>query len=346
MSLIAKIQYEQVIMTIISLIKMGAKRCIHKQNTHTNVDGNTNIYERSARWVITWNNCPDNWKEIIKSNEELMQNIKFFIGEVEFAPSTGTKHVQGYFRLNGKHYRSTIRKWFPGVFFDIAKGSELDNIKYCTKTKKDILQIGEAYSSARVSIEKESKTIEMLDDVLKMDINEFEAKWPYECFHHYQKLMAYKLRHQKQQNVWNGDLKMKNYWLWGPAGTGKSKWARKHAPLNRIFKKNLNKWWDGFDEGEWDIVVIDEMNESKAVLADQIKDWGDRYPFKGEVKGAAINIDPGTYIMIITANFSIEQCFSKQQDIDAIKRRFKEVYIKDNNDIFLNTILDLSILSK
>ena len=158
--------------------------------------------------------------------------------------------------------------------------------------------------------------------------------------------MAYKLRHQKQQNVWNGDLKMKNYWLWGPAGTGKSKWARKHAPLNRIFKKNLNKWWDGFDEGEWDIVVIDEMNESKAVLADQIKDWGDRYPFKGEVKGAAINIDPGTYIMIITANFSIEQCFTKQQDIDAIKRRFKEVYIKDNNDIFLNTILDLSILSK
>ena len=68
--------------------------------------------------------------------------------------------------------------------------------------------------------------------------------------------------------------------------------------------------------------------------------------FKGEVKGAAINIDPGTYIMIITANFSIEQCFTKQQDIDAIKRRFKEVYIKDNNDIFLNTILDLSILSK
>lgn len=35
-----------------------------------------------------------------------------------------------------------------------------------------------------------------------------------------------------------------------------------------------------------------------------------------------------------------------QQDIEAIKRRFKEVYIKDNNDIFLNTLLDLSILNK
>ena len=46
------------------------------------------------------------------------------------------------------------------------------------------------------------------------------------------------------------------------------------------------------------------------------------------------------------ANYPIEECFEKEEDKKAIKRRFREVNIKDKNDIFLKTLLDKSILSK
>ena len=91
---------------------------------------------------------------------------------------------------------------------------------------------------------------------------------------------------------------------------------------------------------------MDEMNPSKGVLVDKLKDWGDRYPFKGEIKGAATDINPGTFFLIITANYSIDECFEKEEDKKAIQRRFREVNIKDKNDIFLKTLLDKSILSK
>lgn len=54
----------------------------------------------------------------------------------------------------------------------------------------------------------------------------------------------------------------------------------------------------------------------------------------------------GTYIMIITSNYSIEQCFANQEDQDAIKRRFREAYIENANSLFLQTKINLKILNK
>lgn len=326
---------------------MGAKRSIKKSNTRTNVDATVNLYERSSRWVITMCNPEENWQQTISNNKELVQNTNFFIGEIEYAPSTGMRHLQAYIRFKSKQYRNKVKKWFPNSYIEIAKGSELSNIKYCSKTKKELFQIGDPYTICVQNLDKEEKVKEMLEDLLKLDFEEFEAKWPYQAFHNYGKLMEYKLRHQINVKIWDGLLKEKNVWIWGPAGTGKSRWARQQAKdLNQIYKKNLNKWWDGFRIKEHCVVIMDEMNPNKSVLVDQLKDWGDRYPFTAEVKGSSIQIDPGTYILIITSNYSIEQCFANQEDQEAIKRRFREAYVENANSLFLQTKINLEILNK
>lgn len=324
---------------------MGAKRAIHKRASKINVDPSISNYQ-CRRYVFTSFDVTDDWKNKLIASDEFKDKIAYLVAELEYCPSTQRKHNQGYVRLKNKEWRNTIKKYLPNCYLEKAMGSEIQNIKYCTKDNIDVFKYGVAFKTAETSLNKEEKTIQMLKDILEMSEAEFEAKYPYQYFHHYNKLMAYKLRHQKLKEIWNGDLRDKNYWIWGEAGTGKSKWARRQAPLQRIFKKNLNKWWDGFVEGDYDVVVMDEMNPSKGVLVDQLKDWGDRYPFKGEIKGAATDIDPGTFFLIITANYPIEECFEKEEDKKAIKRRFREVNIKDKNDIFLKTLLDKSILSK
>ncbi|KAH0792676.1 replicase [Histomonas meleagridis] len=310
---------------------MGAKRCIKKNNVRINVDGDRSISQinpRACRWVGTLNNPPEDWQIVLKNvSEEL--NIKYLIAEKEFAPSTGTPHIQFYFRLSSKLHKNTITSKLHGCFIDIARGSEVSNYKYCTKTGVEILEIGSPIGAIENERNKIEKTREMLNDVITMPWIEFEAKWPYQAFHHYNKLNEYKLRHEKTENVWNGNLKSKNKWIYGPPGTGKSRWARQQATnLNKVYKKNLNKWWDGFHNDEAEVVVLDEMNPNKSVLVDQLKDWGDRYPFQGEVKGSAMTLDPGRWFLIVTSNFSIEQCFPNSEDQEAIKRRFDEVEIK------------------
>jgi hypothetical protein len=60
-------------------------------------------------------------------------------------------------------------------------------------------------------------------------------------------------------------------------------------------------------------------------LAAELKNWGDGYPFLGGVKGSTTLVDPGTFTLIVRSNYSIEQCFAREQDRAAMRWRFWEM---------------------
>jgi hypothetical protein len=90
---------------------------------------------------------------------------------------------------------------------------------------------------------------------------------------------------------WGGDLKTKNYWIWGKPGTGKSKWAHEQRP-KASYSKPINKWWDGFSH-RIEVVIIDDWDPSKKMLASHLKVWADRDEITAEVKGGSVMIWPG-----------------------------------------------------
>lgn len=84
----------------------------------------------------------------------------------------------------------------------------------------------------------------------------------------------------------------------------------------------MNKWWDGYKPGQ--TVIIDEWDpEVSKYLASHLKRWADHHPFCAEVKGGTRVLRPPK--LIITSNYTIEECFQEARDREPLMRRFTQV---------------------
>lgn len=117
--------------------------------------------------------------------------------------------------------------------------------------------------------------------------------------------------------ILNGDLQ--NLWLCGEAGSGKTKYVWDNFP--DLYVKPINKWWNGYHGQE--NVLIDDWDPSKNMLIYYLKIWADRYPFPAEIKGSSMMARPKR--IIVTSNYTIEQCCPNPEDIPALRRRFKVI---------------------
>ena len=287
---------------------------------------------RGTRWFITMNNY--NEEVINKIRSQVFKDIcKYYILGFEEAPTTNTKHFHLYIRLKQKMYRNSLKKLLPNCVIEIAKGGEQSCFEYCSKEGK-FEEFGQRLKYIDEWISKKQKLLQMLDDLMKLQWQDFEAKYTHEAFTLNKKLQDWKFSHQKLTGPWGGELQKKNIWIYGEPGCGKSRWAHQQASEAKIYLKNVNKWWDGYNHGTTQLVIIEDFPvDNKEWLINILKIWSDRYPFNGEVKGGTVRVTPGKWILIVTSNHSIEEVFvnCQEQDVKAIKRRFTEVHMKNGN---------------
>lgn len=84
-------------------------------------------------WCFTNNkiaSVEEGCKAIISTKNE---KIRFVEWQVEKAPSTGKLHQQGWLQLFQRITETGIRKMYPGIHFEAAKGSIEAQQNYCTK---------------------------------------------------------------------------------------------------------------------------------------------------------------------------------------------------------------------
>lgn len=292
----------------------------------------------AKRWCLTINNPTEMDIELIKTREVPGPVWNYIVAELEHTgEGEGTPHVQMYCEMVSKCRLKFFKNTWPTAHCEIAKGGRVENILYCTKEatagRPENLIVGnieDAYykdASHRVA---DIKATQLLFDMRNMTETEFEAAHPTYYLNHQERVQ--KFRHEaltKVQNTYNGNLKSKNLWIWGPAGVGKSRLARTSIDMNLVYEKPLNKWWDGFDQDSIKRVIIEDWPDKDNggnMLSQHLKIWADRYAFTAEVKGSAKRISP-KYNLVITSNYSIEECFSNDRDIDAIIRRFTSFHM-------------------
>lgn len=302
---------------------------------------------RARRWCFTLNNYEEhgweNWQQKLVEQFELL--VEYLVCEEEVGEQ-GTSHLQGYIKFRNQMRFTTLQQKFNGAaHLEVARGTDEDNRNYCTKDNGNIFEIGKPNER---TICKKNDWKKLVDDYCSMDFTLFRVRYPKESLIYLNKLqqMASVLKESEGYTEWNGDLTTKNYWIYGPPRTGKTKWARSQS--TNLYHKLYSKWWKS-NMGHPDLIIIEDFpcfQQTNGALGQHIKLWADRYTFTAEYKGGHTLIHPKDYILIVTSNYSIDECFSPG-DVEAIKSRFKEVMILEKNDIFFHTKLDIpKILGK
>ena len=107
---------------------------------------------QSNAWVFTINNYTD---EDLKRLDYIKRNSAFWVWGKEEAPTTGTRHIQGYIEFNQRRRRGAVSKELPRAYLEPAKGGFIENILYCTKEGEWECLEPELGKAARLSREKE-----------------------------------------------------------------------------------------------------------------------------------------------------------------------------------------------
>lgn len=123
-----------------------------------------------------------------------------------------------------------------------------------------------------------------------------------------------------------------NFWIGGPPGSGKSWEAHFTWPEHLIYKKNLTRWWDRYDNQP--IVIIEDVDAYNVEFTRDFKIWMDVYVFSVEKKNLGeFPIRPK--VLIVTSNYTIDQIWHKDEmSRVAINRRF-ESFWKTNRDVLV-----------
>lgn len=276
---------------------------------------------RSRAWCFTYNNYDD---AALERCRNLCGAAVYGIIGKETAAS-GTPHLQGYvYFSSAKSFRS-MRQVLASAHIERAGGSPEQNRTYCSKDgdfqewgtlpqqgrRSDLISFREAIASS----ETPPTTEQLLEEHTKI-------------FATHPRFMRQVIDHYHPPKVIDGNLS--NMWIYGPPSSGKSShlYATARADSLEVYVKNANKWFDGY--ADQPCVLIDDLPRDFSHLVYYIKIWADRYPFRGEIKGASRTMRPAR--IWITSNHAPWDCESLTgADLDAILTRFR-VYFKSDID--------------
>ena len=79
-------------------------------------------------FIFVWNNYTDEDVELFKNLDARFKCVGF-----ETAPTTGTRHMQGYVYFKNQRHLNSIRTQFPLAHWEPAAADTLRNVLYCKK---------------------------------------------------------------------------------------------------------------------------------------------------------------------------------------------------------------------
>lgn len=261
--------------------------------------------------VFTLNNYTNENETFIQRWIQI--NARYGIYGREIAPTTGTKHLQGYMEM-GKTVRfSKLIKELPkGIHIEQRKGSAEQAAEYC---KKD----GDFWEWGTKGVETQGKRTD-LDRVRQVAIE--KGLRDVTCFASHQEIKV-----AESFLVWNEpgrDWKPTVLWFYGATGLGKSRrarWILQHEyghPVSDIYtKSDGSKWWPGYDAHG--AVIIDDFRPSWWPITEMLS-LLDRYEKRVEFKGGYRQFRPRT--IVVTSCLAPKECYeSTGEAVQQLVRR-------------------------
>lgn len=262
---------------------------------------------RLRHFVFTLNNYSAEEEEAVKSFDCSYMVYGHEIGKKRHVP-----HLQGYIELAKQMSFSTIKAKFPRMWIQSRRGTPQQASDYCKKDA-DFFEKGE--------ISRQGKRTDLdafVDGVIaKRPCREELFRSKQYMIHPRFTMEVVDYFHPPQPVA-----VLDNYWFHGPTGSGKSTRALKLYPDHYL--KDINKWWDGYHDEE--TVIIEEWSPESYMLLQHLKRWADHHVFRAEIKGGCRVIRPRR--IVVTSNYTIEECAPRQQDLLPLLRRFQQVLVE------------------
>lgn len=280
---------------------------------------------RSRVYVFTHNKATPN-VDHDRLCQEHDPNIVYF-GKGDEVGSNGNRHWQGMICLANAMTISAIVKrypWLQGAHFEQKRGTFAQARNYyahpCKKQEEctgemcdvDCLLTICAINPVEVGVlpmdqaEKGRSQKRNWDEIREISKRgKFDELPAHVEFLHFKDAQAMFLRAKAAQVPHELPEPPKCYWLWGPPGSGKSRFARdalKDLVGDDFYLKDPNnKWWDDYKFQS--AVLFEDIDESAKGLLQKYKVWLDRYAFPSEIKGSNIERMRPT-VIYITSNYA------------------------------------------
>lgn len=266
---------------------------------------------RCRSWNVVINNpTPEDWDDCIELD------CRYYIWAQEVAPDTDTDHIQGFMMFEHAKTMETVKDLLPRAHLEAVTETPHKAAHYC---KKDGLytEFGDPPKDPDAQGpqgKKSGKAYEQAYELAKQGkFSEINKGIYIRCRRNLHSI------YQESKPAATTMSEMDFHWFWGETGTGKSRTARAENPDHYI--KNLNKWWCNY-EGQACVIIEEWHPDMVSALQHYLKQWCDHYPFHAETKGSSMMIRPKK--IIITSNYSLEECFPDPKVGPTLMRRFKE----------------------
>lgn len=270
---------------------------------------------RSEKWIFTLPNYTDNdWNEIC---EFIPKNCCYGIVGKEIAPTTGTPHLQGYFRFETRMDFTRIQKIFNSrAHVEKANADDLHNQQYCSK-EGHYFEHGKPRKQSQGMRNDLKRLHNSINDGKR--VKEIRQKDPH-LYHMYGRTLE-KLESDRLRDFIRTEMPT-CIWYYGPTGTGKSHRALKNmTPFSHYIVPNDNGWWDCY-EGQ-DTIVFNDFRGSFP-FSDLLQ-LCDKYNYYVKRR----NRDPypvSSSTIIITTALPPEKVYKnldKEDSMSQLYRRFK-----------------------
>lgn len=261
----------------------------------------------SRSWCFTYNNPVISAEDMLTKLQEWV--CTYAIVGIEIAPTSSTLHLQGYVYWKCAKQFTAIIKKFPGIHWEIAKGTAAQNREYCKKDG-DSVEFGECprqgarndLGNIKDMVKKGRAVAEILEDIEHPNSINF--------------MNRYMAVNEMKRN-WKPLVE----WYWGPTGSGKTRKAHEVLGDNLWMSGAGLKWWQGYDAHE--NVLIDDFRENWCELSTLLRIL-DRYAFTVETKGGSRQL-LAKYIIITAPRPPKEYYRYSGEDIGQLLRRIDRI---------------------
>lgn len=188
----------------------------------------------------------------------------------------GTPHIQGYVEFKKQMGFNAIKKLVPRMHFEARKGTAKEAAQYCMKDG-DYTEYGELSNQGKRNdltyIKKEVTEKGRIKPILG-DI------WNLQQLKFAEGLLQYSDARR------NGGNMVDVQWIWGPTGSGKTRYAVEYFEnLDEeyyVWKKGQGKWFNGYDGEE--NVIFDDLRPGDFDYT-ELLGLLDRHPYRVQFKG-------------------------------------------------------------